>query len=194
MVVGVEHAVEPADAGVEQLLAKVGRGVDQHGGRALGARPLDQQRAAPPPILRIGRIARAPMIADARHAARRAAAENGELQRHAALSGAFRAERGTFLNSRKKFSVVSARHLALAHAAQGGKPRRGMHDEGGLVGLAAQRLRRKIRRIGLDQQPVRRHRQRDVAQRLGVLEGDDAGEGDVAAERKPACAQARLRR
>ena len=83
MVVGVEHAVEPADAGIEQLLAEIRRAVDQHIGRALGAFPLHENRAAPPPVLRICRIARAPDIADTGHAAGRAAAEDGELERHA---------------------------------------------------------------------------------------------------------------
>ena len=90
MVVGVEHAIDPTDAGVEQLLAEVGRGVDQDRGVAARAVAFDQQRAAPAPILRVGGIARAPMIADPRHAAGRAAAENGEpasvMRRFAARS------------------------------------------------------------------------------------------------------------
>ena len=107
MVMGVEHAVEPTDSDVEQLLAKVRRGVDQHIGRALAAFLLHQHRAAPPAVLRVCRIARAPDIADTGHAAGRAAAEDGELERHAE-DGIEAAERGTFLNRRKKLSVVAA--------------------------------------------------------------------------------------
>ena len=46
MFMGVEHAVEPTDAGIEQLLPDVGRRVDQHRGGAVDPRALDQQRAA----------------------------------------------------------------------------------------------------------------------------------------------------
>ena len=107
MVMGEKHAVEPADAHVQQLLAEVRRAVDEHIGRALFAFPLHQHRAAPPPVLRVCRIARAPDVADTGHAAGRAAAEDGELERHAE-DGIDAAERGTFLNRRKKLSVVAA--------------------------------------------------------------------------------------
>ncbi len=60
-----------------------------------------------------------------------------------------------------------------------------MGDIGRLVGPPAQRLGRQIRRVGLNQQPVERHLARDGAQGLGVLEGDNAGEGDGAAKREP---------
>ena len=134
----------PNRARVEQLLAESG----EVSTRTLVSPPApsrcDQQRASPAPVLRIGGIASAPMIADARNPAGRAAAENGDLQTHAALCGTFSDGRGTFLNRLKKFSVVSTRHLRLAHAAQGREQRRGVRDEGRLVGLAAHRLGRKI--------------------------------------------------
>ena len=63
-----------------------------------------------------------------------------------------------------------------------GENRRGVRDIGRLVALAAMRHRREIGRVGLDQQPVVRHVGGDRAQFLGILEGQDAGEGDVAAE------------
>src|SRR6476620_6232493 len=107
IVMGVEHAVEPTYSNVEQLLAKVRRGVHQHIGRALAAFFLHQHRTAPPAVLRVCRIACAPDIADPGHAAGRAAAEDGELERHAE-DGIEAAERGTFLNRRKKLSVVAA--------------------------------------------------------------------------------------
>ena len=53
MVMGVEHAVEPTDSDVEQLLAKVRRGVHEHIGHALAALLLHQHRAAPPAVLRV---------------------------------------------------------------------------------------------------------------------------------------------
>ena len=46
MLVGEEHAIEPIDVGIKQLLAQVGRSVDQYAGvAAISAGPLDQQRA-----------------------------------------------------------------------------------------------------------------------------------------------------
>ena len=61
MLVGVEDAVEPIDLGVEELLAQVGRRVDQHPREpAVAAAPLDEQRRAPAAVLRIVRIAHAP--------------------------------------------------------------------------------------------------------------------------------------
>src|SRR6185312_8576885 len=69
---------------------------------AAAASFLHQQRAAPPAVFRIVRIAGAPSQRDARHTHRRPAAEDGESQAHAA-SGRFV---GTLLNRRKKFSVV----------------------------------------------------------------------------------------
>ena len=40
--VRVEHAVEPIDVGVEELLAQIRRGVDEDAGNAVGRAPLDQ--------------------------------------------------------------------------------------------------------------------------------------------------------
>ena len=87
-VVGVrvreEYAVDVLDARGQQLLAQVGGCVDQHGRAPLLAEPLDQQRATPSAVLGIGRIAVAPDIADARHTARGAAAQDREAHAHAA--------------------------------------------------------------------------------------------------------------
>ena len=61
MLVGVEDAVEPIDLGVEELLAQLGRRVDQHPREpAAVAAPLNEQRGAPAAVLRIVRIAHAP--------------------------------------------------------------------------------------------------------------------------------------
>src|SRR5262245_42233728 len=105
VVVREQHAVEPANPDVEQLLTEIWRGVDERGRGSLPSLLLHQHRAAPAPVLWISRIARAPDISDAWHAAGRAAAEDGELEGHEAEMDT--AERGTFLNRRKKFSVVA---------------------------------------------------------------------------------------
>ncbi len=115
--VGDQHAVEPWHVGVEQLLAKVGRGVDQNPGDAVRTVPFDQQRGAPPPVFRIVRVAGAPAERRPRHAHRRPAAQNREFHRHANFADADCVNLsaatagpgeglGTLLNSRKKFSVV----------------------------------------------------------------------------------------
>ncbi len=81
MVVGIEHAVDPPDAEIEKLLAQIGRRIDQNARRAGLANLLHQDRASPAPVLGVVGIASAPMIADARHAAGGAAAENRELSK-----------------------------------------------------------------------------------------------------------------
>ena len=91
VVVGVEHRVDALHARGRRLQPQVRRGVDQH--RGLSARSpairrtsREQRRAAVP---RLGRIAGAPVAVGARHAARGAAAQDGELQRaaHRGLGG-----------------------------------------------------------------------------------------------------------
>ena len=75
-----DDGVEPAHLGVEELLAQIRRGVDENGHRSLALARLEEQGAASAPVLRILRIAIAPIPANARHASRRAAAENGDAQ------------------------------------------------------------------------------------------------------------------
>ncbi len=103
VLVGHQHAVEPVDLGVEQLLAQVRRGVDQHPGaaveRLVGSTSSEVRRRrffgllgsqAPQPSAGRGTPIDDPqprMVKRNRHAA--------------AARG-----RGTLLNSRKKFSVV----------------------------------------------------------------------------------------
>jgi hypothetical protein len=79
-----QHGIDMLDTRGKQLLAQVGRCVDQHGRAAAPAEPFHQQRAAPPPVLRVLRIAIAPDVADAGHAPGGAAAQNGEPHAHAA--------------------------------------------------------------------------------------------------------------
>ena len=74
VVVGVDDGVELADAGGEELLAQVRRGVDED----TAAVVLDQDGGAQAPVSRVVGIAGAPVVADERHAARAAAAEDGD--------------------------------------------------------------------------------------------------------------------
>ena len=68
--VGVNHAIEVADAFAQKLLAQIGRGVDQNAGCAVAIIALDQQRTPGAGVFRIVRVAVAPVPAKARHAAR----------------------------------------------------------------------------------------------------------------------------
>ncbi len=139
---------------------------------------FDQQRAAPAAVLRIVRIAGAPAERRARHADRRAAAEDGEGQAHAA----FASVRGTLLNSRKKFSVV-CRAISSADTPRASASTLAVSTTyAGSLALAAIRQRSEIGRIGLDQDAVGRQGSGDRAQLVGVLERQDAGERDVVAQ------------
>ena len=174
MGMGEQHGVELLRPGVEKLLAQIGRRVDQDGAAVM----LDEDRDAAPAVPRLGRIALAPIAADQRHAARRAAAEDPDfMRRPGAAPGS-----AALSNKRKKFSVVTSAKLVRREPAQFRQQRRGMHDESRLVALAAMRHRRQIRRIGLDQHAGRAARPGDAAQLLGLLEGDNAGERDIEAE------------
>ena len=126
------------DLGGEQLLAQVGAAIDQ---QALAA-AFDQDRRAGAAVARLGGIAIAPVIADARNARRRPAAEDAEF--HAAA----------FPNNRKKLAVVASAKCSKRLAAQIGDEGGGVGDEGRLAGLAAVRHRGEEGRIGFDQQPV----------------------------------------
>src|SRR5581483_2962531 len=100
MLMRQKRRIEMIDAGIDQLLAQIGRGVNDNARDPLMGRALDQQRTTAAAVLRIGGIAFAPAERRPRHACRRAAAENGEHERHAACGA------GTLENRRKKFSVV----------------------------------------------------------------------------------------
>ena len=76
---GDDHAVEAADVGAQQLLAKVGPAIDQH---AL-TRACHQDRGAQAGIARLIGVALAPFVADLGDSGRRPAAENSDF--HAAL-------------------------------------------------------------------------------------------------------------
>ena len=106
MIMGVENGVDMPNPGRQHLGAQIRRGVDQHAGHALRPVPADQQRAAGAIVLRLRRIAIAPVAIAARHAAGRAAAENDDFELSAlghAPSG-----RGMRSNRAKKASVVRA--------------------------------------------------------------------------------------
>src|SRR5579871_2420107 len=101
MLVGEENRVEVIDLGIDQLLAQVGRGIDQNPRRTAVGCLFDQERAAAPAVFRVVWIAGAPAERRPRHAGRRSAAEDRQFERHAAPT-----PDGTLLKSRKKFSVV----------------------------------------------------------------------------------------
>ena len=108
MGVGEENAIDPVDSGVEGLVAKVGRRVDQD----IHAVPFDEDGRPAPPVARIARIAISPAAADHRHALGASAAEYGDLHRPARAAD--------FLNNRKKLSVVcwetASRSMSLTAA------------------------------------------------------------------------------
>ena len=164
---GIQHRVEPIDVGVEQLLAQVGRGVDQDPAscrRAVAA--LDQQRAAAAAVLRVVRIAGAPAERRPRHAAGGAAAENCKAS--ASCRSRLRVRAAPLQNSRKKFSVVWRAISSERDAARFRQHFCGLDHIGRLVALAAKLAGRKIRRVGFDQDAVGRQVGRDGAQVLAT--------------------------
>ena len=74
--VGEGDAVEEAGAGGEELRAQVGGGVDQRAGGARGGGALEEEGAAAAAVLRVFRVAVAPVAADAGDAGGGAAAED----------------------------------------------------------------------------------------------------------------------
>src|SRR5512135_1113085 len=107
MFVGVKNAIEPIDISPQKLLAQIGRGVDQNAGDAVARAPFDQERRAPPSILKIVRIAMAPAQSRPRHTTRRTTAKNRKFHRHRDAAGTCwlradcaRAGDGTLANSR----------------------------------------------------------------------------------------------
>ncbi len=82
VLMGQQDGVQPVDPGGQQLVAHVGRGIDQdHGRLERSRRPgADQDRAPRPAVPRLGRIPDAPVVADARNAAGRSAPQNADLQ------------------------------------------------------------------------------------------------------------------
>src|SRR6185437_17145445 len=98
---GQKHRVEVVHMGVNQLLAQIGRGVDQDPRCSAIGSPLDEQRAAAAAVFGVVGIACAPAEGGTRHAGGGSAAENRQTQRHVIASAG-----GTLLNRRKKFCVV----------------------------------------------------------------------------------------
>ena len=82
-----------------------------------------------------------------------------------------------------------ARDLLERNAAGLGQHLGGLDHVSRLVALAADTAGREIRRVGLDENAVGRHRRRDGAQRVGILEGQDAGEGNEVPERNGAAGE-----
>ena len=109
MRMGEHHAIQRANPGIQKLLAHVGRGVDQHPGDRIARQPLHQHRAATAAVLAVQRITITPIAPQPRHAARRAAAQNGKPHRRHYVACALRVARG---NRRSKLAVVAAANSA----------------------------------------------------------------------------------
>src|SRR5690554_4021703 len=105
MVVGIKHAVERLETDRKELLPNIRPSVDEDFRGALGTDLLDESRTTSAPVFWIARITAAPIVAEAWNTSGRAAAEDRQTMPHAA--SAADAARGTFLNNRKKFSVVA---------------------------------------------------------------------------------------
>src|SRR6266403_1718561 len=97
MLMRQKYRVNVIDLGVDQLLAQIGRGINQDSRNSAIPRALDEQRAAPAAVFRIVGIACTPAKRGTRNAGGGPAAENCKRQRHAA---------GTLENRWKKFCVV----------------------------------------------------------------------------------------
>ena len=98
MRVGQQHGIEPRDAGIEQLLAKIGRRIDQQDRAAA----FDEQRTASPPVARIGRDRSGPNPARLPALPKK----HRSLERLPSCNTRACGGRCAFWNSRKKFSVV----------------------------------------------------------------------------------------
>ncbi len=161
MGVGQQHRVDPVNLGRDQLLAQVGAGVHQQPGRlmrrSLGPALFHYNGAAAAAVFRIFRVAMAPALRHARNARRRAAAKNGDVERHAASGGIFE-------NNLMAFSVVMSASSASSTPLTSASTLRRLRDISRLVGLAAIRRRRQEGRVGLDQKAVERQVPGDVAQ------------------------------
>ena len=142
MVVGPDHRVDVADAGIEQLLAQVGAGVDQD------PRPvmLDQDRDPAAAVARLVRDRSRP--SHCRPAARRTTCRSRECA----------ASRRRLGEQPMEIGAGGLGQALDRLAAQLGEEARRVGDEGRLAGLAAMRHRREEGRIGFDQQPVERDR------------------------------------
>ena len=117
MRVGDEHAVEAPHVRFDQLFADVGSHVDQHGRHAALADALEEQRAAAAAVQRIGRVAGAPALLDARHAGGRAAAEDRGGEAHTrGLSAPIREKRLSVLARVASASASGAMPFASATA------------------------------------------------------------------------------
>src|ERR1700737_969362 len=101
MFMGQKHGVEVVDVSGDQLLAQIGRSIDQDSRHSVVPGPFGEQRAAAAAVFRIPGIARPPAERGTRNAGGGSATENRQRQRHAVAFGG-----GTLENRRKKFVVV----------------------------------------------------------------------------------------
>ncbi len=173
MLVGVEHAVEPIDLGIEELLAQIRRGVDQDAGHAAASPPPPSRRStrsevrrrrffgffgsqSPQPKAGRGtppdepqpRMVNFNVIASIGAAADFICAD---CMNSSAACGARH-----FAEQAKEIRGGLLGDFVERNAARFGQDLGGLDHIGRLVALAAIFARREIRRIGLDQDAVGR--------------------------------------
>ena len=179
MGMGEQHRVQPRRPRRQELPAEVRPGVDQ---QPAAARPLHQRRGAGPAVARLRRVAGAPVAALVRR--RRAAARRPSRRSRggsrAARPGGLSAALG---NRRWKLAVVSASTSADADAAHLRQHLRGMRPH--RPARSACRAAARARGTGCRSPPAAgppagRRRCARIASPL--REGQDAGEGHVAAQ------------
>ena len=168
--------------GVEQLLAQIGRGVDEDRGRAVGRRSARQAPSSGGGGSSGLPDRRRPTLP--RPAARRRTSRSPGWSVAASMrrSDGLRQLAGGMRQLAKDVRSVLAR-VASASASGVDPARLGDHarrgdDEGRLVAAAAMGRRREIGRVGLDQNAVERNVAGDGAQILRLLERHHAGKRD----------------
>ena len=158
---GDQHAVEPLDAGVDQLLAQIGRGVDERqwsrrsgpcarpapssGGGGCAGWP-DRRRPSP-----------------ARRAARRPEEPQPRMVRRR-LNGARLRPAPSLAKTRSVLARVASASASGAMPCAPASARAVATTKAGSLRLPRCGTRREIGRVGLDQQPVERDVARDGAQ------------------------------
>ena len=145
----------------EQLLTQVRSAIDQH----VLAGAFDQDRRSQARIARLSGIAQTPVVPDLRHAGRRSATEDPDLQTVALWA---------LLNNLKKLAVVVSASCSGSSPLSSRNEACSIRDESRFAFLAAMGDRREEWRIGFDQHLVGGQPFRRLLQVLRILERHDA--------------------
>ena len=173
-----QHAVEWRHARGQQLLAHIGRGVDQHRGFAPRRTSSEQRRRR---FLGLAG-SQAPQSPLPSAPPSRGTPADEPQPRMVAWRRSAILTRASLSRTGGRNWRWWRRRVRRADALQLRQHRSGVHDEGRFVAFAARGLRREKGRIGFDQQPVERHVLDGRAQAIGFLEGRDSGNRNVEAE------------